>query len=249
MRRSLSIAVAAALLAAFALPLAAQEAKPGTPPVLRKEFIRLKYITAGEIVPAVRVYLDPRLGETISGDDKIVTVQATTETMERVVKAVRELDVKPADLLITVQLLLGEEADGKTDPELQADPIVKELRKFLRYKAYTLLDTSLVRAVDKGRSEVILGNKAEFRFNVRPQVVKEEKTDVIRMDVALDQAGVEDVFAPGPGSDAKPIRNTVMRSLIRSNLNIRPGDKTVVGVSKLDGGDKGLILIISGKVL
>jgi hypothetical protein len=39
------------------------------------------------------------------------------------------------------------------------------------------------------------------------------------------------------------------KDLIRSFLNIKSGDRTVVGVSKLDGGDKGLILIISGKVV
>jgi RNA polymerase sigma factor (sigma-70 family) len=38
-------------------------------------------------------------------------------------------------------------------------------------------------------------------------------------------------------------------NLIRSNLTIKSGEKTVVGVSKMDGGDKGLILIISGKVI
>ena len=31
------------------------------------------------------------------------------------------------------------------------------------------------------------------------------------------------------------------------SLTFKSGEKTVVGVSKMDGGDKGLILIISGK--
>jgi hypothetical protein len=30
---------------------------------------------------------------------------------------------------------------------------------------------------------------------------------------------------------------------------MKSGEKTVVGVSKMDGGDKALILIISGKIL
>jgi hypothetical protein len=41
----------------------------------------------------------------------------------------------------------------------------------------------------------------------------------------------------------------ITTDLIGTTLNIKPGDKTVVGVSKLDGGDKGLILIISGKIV
>jgi hypothetical protein len=41
----------------------------------------------------------------------------------------------------------------------------------------------------------------------------------------------------------------ITTDLIGTTLNLKPGDKTVVGVSKLDGGGKGLILIISGKIV
>ncbi len=35
----------------------------------------------------------------------------------------------------------------------------------------------------------------------------------------------------------------------RLGKTIKPGEKTVVGVSKMDGQGKGLILIISGKIV
>ncbi len=38
-------------------------------------------------------------------------------------------------------------------------------------------------------------------------------------------------------------------SFKRGDFTLKSGDKTVVGVSKLDGGDKGLILIITGKII
>ncbi len=40
-----------------------------------------------------------------------------------------------------------------------------------------------------------------------------------------------------------------VRDLISTTFTLKSGDKTVVGVSKMDGGDIGLILIISGKVI
>jgi hypothetical protein len=40
---------------------------------------------------------------------------------------------------------------------------------------------------------------------------------------------------------------TITSDLVRTTLMLKPGEKTVVGVSKSDA-DKGLILIISGKV-
>ena len=38
-------------------------------------------------------------------------------------------------------------------------------------------------------------------------------------------------------------------SLVETTLSIKSGERTVVGVSKLNGGDKALILILSGSVV
>ena len=51
------------------------------------------------------------------------------------------------------------------------------------------------------------------------------------------------------GTEAITSSTTDIVTLIESALNIKSGDRTVVGVSKLDGGDKGLILIISAKIV
>jgi hypothetical protein len=37
--------------------------------------------------------------------------------------------------------------------------------------------------------------------------------------------------------------------LVETALSIKSGERTVVGVSKLNGGDKALILILSGSVV
>ena len=84
-------------------------------------------------------------------NDKILVVRDTSENIDRVRQAVAEVDVKPADLLFTVQLILGSEEQEKgAEPELQNDPIIKELRKLLQYKGYSLLDTSVMRVLDQG---------------------------------------------------------------------------------------------------
>ncbi len=171
----------------------------------------------------------------------ILSVSDTPENVEKILAAIREIDVKPADVLYTVQLVLGSEADATTDAELKGDPIVKELGKLLRYKGYTLLDATLVRTVNMDNAEVKFGPKAEFELELRPEVAGDAKMPVIKTNVRLTR-----VEQPG-FSDDKPITNVA--TLIESTLNIKSGDRTVVGVSKLDGGDKGLILIISAKIV
>ncbi len=77
-------------------------------------------------------------------------------------------------LQFTVQLIQGSEAEEKGAEPVPNDPVMKELRSLLKYKSYTLLDTSVVRATDNMNSEVRMGEKAEFAFQVLPKVIRDE---------------------------------------------------------------------------
>jgi len=236
-----ALAVAGPALAEDPVPAAAQaqntEAKN-----LRKEIVKLKYVRAQDIQNILYGYVsrDGRI-QFNTNMPSVLSVSDTPESVEKILAAIRELDVKPADVLYTVQLVLGSEADAATDAELKADPVVKELGKLLRYKGYTLLDATLVRTVNLENAQVKFGPKAEFSLELRPEVAGDARLTIIKTNVRLtrvDQSG----FYEG-----KPVTN--IARLIESTLNIKSGDRTVVGVSKLDGGDKGLILIISAKIV
>jgi hypothetical protein len=218
---------------------AAQDQKAETKN-LRKEIVKLKYVRAQDIQTLLYTYVS-REGHIQFNPylPAVLTISDTPENVERILAAIREIDAKPPDILFTVQLVLGSESEAQTDAELQSDPVIKELRKLLRYKGYTLLDATLVRVVSRERASVVLGPKAEFEFSLRPDVAVDAKAPVIKTEVRLRQ-----IERPGPPG-AQPIVTT----LVESALNIKSGDRTVVGVSKLDGGDKGLILIITGKII
>lgn len=240
-----TLAVAAPALAEDPAPAPAQAQKEEAKD-LRKELVRLKYVRADQIVNFLRAYTS-RNGYVTSQNSLpfVLTVADTPENLDKVLAVIRELDVKPADVLYTVQLVLGSEADAATDADLRNDPIIKELGKLLRYKGYTMLDATLVRTVNMDNAEVKFGPKAEFTLELRPEVAGDAKTPMIKTRVRLRQ-----LVLPGSPETAtmKPIQ-PVVNSLIESSLNVKSGDRTVVGVSKLDGGDKGLILIISAKIV
>jgi hypothetical protein len=218
---------------------------------LRKEIIRLKYVNASAVQSLLYFYTSRQMNIMINGGiPDILIVSDTPENVEKILAAIREIDVKPADVLFTVQLVLGSEADAQTDTELQSDPVVRELRKLLRYKGYTLLDSSFIRVVNRESASVILGPKAEFEFALKPDVAGDAKAPVIKTEVRLRQIirALKRMTVP-EGTEATPQSVTNTTTLIETSLNIKSGDRTVVGVSKLDGGDKGLILIISGKIV
>ncbi len=249
MKRTVIALLALALSLAVVVPAFAED--PAVTPAqaqkdevknLRKEIVKLKYVRAQDIQNLLYAYTS-REGHIQFNPNlpSVLSVSDTPENVEKILAAIREIDVKPADILYTVQLVLGSEADAATDTELKNDPIIKELGKLLRYKGYTLLDATLVRTVNADNASVKFGPKAEFQLELRPEVAGDAKTPMIKTAVRLNRIE-EHGFA-----EEKPI--TSYSRLIDSTLNIKSGDRTVVGVSKLDGGDKGLILIISGKVV
>jgi hypothetical protein len=123
--------------------------------------------------------------------------------------------------------------------------LIKELRSLLSYKFFYPLDSSFVRAIDREESEVTMGEKAELMLQLRPKYIREEKDDLIQVETRLYKI-VPVVYAPGASQTQSPFTSV---TLLTSNFTMKSGEKTVVGVSKLDGGDKGLILIITGKIV
>ena len=75
-----------------------------------------------------------------------------------------------------------------------------------------------------------------FRLNLHPRYIKEQGGDSIRVDLSLSSTQFK--------QDGSPLSLT----LIETTISLDSGDRSVVGVSKLNGGDKALILILSGVV-
>lgn len=238
-----------AVFLVFSLTAAfSQENKPQTVK-MRKEIVKLKFIRAQDASILLRPFAsrDVQMQITWSpSNESLMVISDYPEIVEKMLDILKEIDVKPVDLLFTVQLVLGSESgEGKTDEYLQNDPIVNELKKLLRYKTFTLLDTNLMRTLDQRRAEITLGKNTEFNLRISPKYVKEEKEEIIQMEVRLNRKDQQTYFTP----DQKPVTTSGWTTLIETQLTMKSGDKTVVGVSKLDGADKGLILIISGKAI
>ena len=99
-----------------------------------------------------------------------------------------------------------------------------------------------MRVQDSKYSEQIIGGSGhEFRLALTPRYVREEKEDTFQVNIELRHNRVTNLGA------VKQTEKNVR--LIETAFTLRSGEKTIVGVSKLDGGDKALILVISGKVI
>jgi len=256
MKKSIVLLCAFFVLTGITLNLHAlgQERKPE----LKKEFVKLKYADADE-VRKVLLSFRSGYGRITSNDDlNVITIQDTPEIVDKMLSLIKDIDVKPVDILITADLILGsmglEQSPElarlmKAKPylkKLDSDPLIKELKNVLGYTDYHRVDSTFIRIQDEKYSDLKLGGQGlDLRLRLEPRYVREEKGDTFQLELRLIQH-ISEYTSKGVGIPEKKIRDAV---LIGTTLTVKSGERTVVGVSKLDGGDKALILIISGKVI
>jgi len=250
-------------LSGIALSLFASEQAKA--PELRKELVKLKYVRARDVREILYGYLS-QYGRLTSNDElNIVSIQDIPEIVDKVLSVIKEIDIKPVDLLFTVDLILGstgleevselarviKEKPSETDKKLESDPLIKELKSLLGYTQYKKLGSSVIRVQDNGRSEQRLGVPGlDLELRIAPRYVREEKEDTFQLQLQLTQyIGDKGQVAGPPPSLQEGVGAPRAVRLIDTPLTIKSGERTVVGVSKLDGGDKGLILIISGRTI
>lgn len=251
MKKTIGSLLVLILLGATALGVFASESQAPRPE-LRKELVKLKYVRARQVVELLQGYQSEYGRIRINDELNIVTIRDIPEIVEKMLSVVNEIDVKPVDILFTVDLIVGsfeeelEEVTAvrkkTTDKELAADPLMKEMQRVMSFKTLNKIGSALMRIQDSKYSEQIIGGSGyEFRLALTPRYVREEKQDTFQVHIDLRHDRV--INLGGERQTEKNVR------LIETAFTLRSGDKTIVGVSKLDGGDKALILVISGKVI
>jgi len=209
-------------------------------PQLRKEIIKLKYINAADAQALLRSYRSQYTFIDVARDankNEMLIIRDTPENFDKILALIKEVDIKPAELLFTVQLILGSESgEEKTDESLKNDPVIKEIRNLLKYKSFTLIDSNLVRTIEREPSQVTMGRQGQYILYLKPKYIRDEKEENIQTEIQFGYY----------------FQGQERMNLIQSTLIMKPGERTVVGVSKPQGTenvDKGLILIISGRLL
>lgn len=253
MKRVTIIFLALVMLMTTSLILDASQ--EGVQPKMRKEVVRVNYIDARSAYNILMPYLSRSGKIQLVRENNMLIIEDIPEMVDKVLNILKEIDVKPLGLQFTVDLIVGSmfgtivpdarsgdnaEAVRASSPDkkLLSDPLIKELSKILAYESYTKLDSTLINVQDNTRSTQRLGGGGlTFRLDLLPRYIKEKDAESIRVELSLSR----DIAK----RDGSPYSMT----LIETTLSLKNGDRSVVGVSKLNGGDKGLILILSGKVV
>lgn len=220
-------------------------------PKLQHEIVEVRYINANWALNLLRQYMS-RHGKInqIHGTNKVI-IEDTPEIVAKILEMLQEIDIKPLDLQFDIDLLLGSAKESEKtdiDKQLRNDPVLKELQGLLKYKSFKALDSSILKVQDNSRSSQRIGGKGiNLKLQLNPRYIRSDNGDSFQVELRLSQY---------QGFNPDGAERTL--TLIDTNLTLKSGERTVVGVSKLtyvpraaseEDEDVALIMILSGKVL
>jgi hypothetical protein len=217
-----------------------------TPPVNKTErrLIPLKYVDASRVRNLAGTFAGRDLF--IESDDRLhaIAVRGPAEMVANFEDAVKKLDVAPIDFELTVYLISTSAQGGDQLPEALAST-AKQLHGVFAYKGYQLLDSFVLRGRDgqqNGNAEgTIKTSTYSFRYN-RASVV-----DGPPKIVNLQNVNLQIRMPSGTRNDkGQPEYKTTGLS---TDVDIRDGQKVVVGKSDLNNGESPLILVVTAKVV
>jgi len=234
------------LTAMLAIPLLAQ------PQVERTtKLVQLKYVDP----VSVNALID-RFGvsSTVNNQLKVMTLSGTPAQIAAAEAALKQLDVPPKMIELIVHFVVGSDQPNLTGAAVPADirDVINQLKSTFTFKDYRMLDTLTLRTRSGSAAETtgILGSGSSPRlsiFSIRNASVTDDGT--VRIDRM--HAGLRLPMGTRT-TETKSGQHTGVEYLntgIDQDVDVKEGQKIVVGRASLEGPEKALFLILTAKVV
>ncbi|MFY9820007.1 MAG: hypothetical protein WAM82_01410 [Thermoanaerobaculia bacterium] len=159
-------------------------------------------------------------------------VRSDSATHERIARALAKADATPVTQSFQLLLLAASTHGGAGGPDVpaSAQKALADLRGFLPYKSYQLLDSTWLRATQDRPTEgrVVGRPNSAYAVKMRFRVTGSEQMFLDAFELSAEN--------PAPH---------VPRDLISTSFSLKKGETIVVGTSKLDGSDDALVVLLT----
>jgi len=223
------------------------------------KIFEIKYRDPYGLLQVIRPLGSGFKGATISVEQafKTLTVRDFPENIAAIEEAINRLDKPEAprpDIEFSIHVLIASNSpSGLEDYPADLGDVVKQLKSTLKYKSYALM-TSAIHHSKEGPSGVSNTGVAESNlFSSVPTppnpIFYEYSLELISIDSASGTTSVQlggfhfNMRVPLNMGNSVQYQNVGFRSPV----SLRQGEKVVVGSTTM--GDKGLIVVVSAKVL
>lgn len=230
----------------------AAPAAPKEPPVQEvQKVFEIKHVDVNSLAQALSVFCIA----TPNRDLRVISVNVRPGFLPAVEETIRRLDVPPPtpkNIELTAHLLMASDQESTANtPPAELEGVIRQLKATFAYKGFQTLDTLIVRSRDKAdgsvKGVVRLSQDepapAQYTFQYSGAFINpDEKGRSIRVDNLKLSAQVP---VRPKGSSGYTVADTGFVT----DVDIREGQKVVVGKATVDGTSSALILVITAKVV
>jgi hypothetical protein len=226
-------------------------------PKTTQAIIQVKYADVNRLSGV----LAPIFGGNVRADPNlhVITISGSPDTVAAFTKAVKELDVRPQEqpnVELTVYLISGV-AQGQPGDQIppELDSTVKQLRSLFAYKAYRLADTVVLRGravapgdrVSQQQADGVLpGTNMRYSFTYLSLNVSPETPRMVHLNTLNFTLRRARTTQSKDGPAVTEYSDTTAR--ISTDLDLREGQKTVVGKSSINNEGDAMILVIVPRI-
>lgn len=214
-----------------------------------KRIVTVKY---ADVEQLARV-LNPLGGAIANREMRTISIFGSPEDVAAMENAIKRLDVPPPpteNIELTAYLLVASEQSGAKNTPAELDGVIKQLKGVFPYQGYRLLDTLMVRC-RSGRE-----GEANGMAPSNPEDVNKTLYQLRFRSVTLipDSAGKR-IRIDGLRLGAKmPVRTssnnfTYIDTGINTDLDVREGQKVVVGKATVDSSNNALFLVLTARIV
>ena len=218
--------------------------------------VSVKYADPRDIASLVQMY---NLRSSVNPDLRVVQLTGSTADIAAAEAAIARFDVPPKTIELVVHFVVGSDQPNLAGSPVPADvrDVISQLKSTFTFKDYRMLDTLSLRTRAGGSAETtgILtagANPRLSQFSIRRAVVSDDGT--IRIDrmhaglrIPINRANPNAVLGKNPAEPANRIE--YMNTGIDQDVDVKEGQKVVVGRASLEGPEKALFLILTAKVV
>jgi hypothetical protein len=168
-------------------------------------------------------------------------VMAPRSVQRRMTRLLAERDALPPSQRLQLHLLSAGREPGEIPAALTAGPrqALEDLAAVLGYRRFDLLDSALVDTVQAARTNLAgpAGVVLDAALHVR--TVTGLENEKIHVDLMLTVPGTDEQEPAAGGAKLRP------GTLLSTSLSLNAGETVVVGTSRVDGGEEGLVLLLT----
>jgi hypothetical protein len=206
--------------------------------------ITLKYVNPSALTHLIEPY---NVRQSYNEEMKVMTLSGAKEAVDAAAAMIKQLDVPPKDIDLTVYYMVGSEGESTlgTAPPKDLEPVVTQLRNAFTFKNYRLLDVLVLRTRT--------GQQASTSANLGIITLPNGNTQPIIAQFSMRSATLapdgSTVRLDGMRNNLRwPTAGTYIELSLNTDIDIKEAQKVVVGRLGISH-DQALFLVLTAKVV